>query len=416
MIAQEVFMDILALHRQGYSYRAIARKLSIHRNTVKKYVEGKQNPTYSKKQRAGILTPFKQIIQDWLEEDDYKATWIFDKIKQLGYPGSYDTVKEFVREVKKRRARLAYLRFETMPGMQAQMDWGVFKTPQDNAAFYAFVMVLGYSRAMYVEFVERCTFEAFLDCHIHAFHFLGGVPTEILYDNMKNVVINRKNGRVNFNIEFVHFSNHYGFTPRACPPYSPWVKGKVERPVDYIRERFWRGYRFDDIDRCNRDVRQWLNQTANSRTHGTHGQPVLTRWQEERFRLNRLPAGDYDTSMKFWRKVYKDCRVSYNGNSYHLPHEVVGKKVLLKVKKGRIKFYYDDHLLATYTEPPGKNQFIENPLFYQKLKNDKEQWRRKFRNTGKTTCSPVNKTLCPQVAARDLREYEQLAGGASWSN
>jgi transposase len=104
------------------------------------------------------------------------------------------------------------------------MDWADFRIGR-REMIHAFVMALGFSRAMYVEFVERCTFETFLDCHIHAFHFLGGVPAEVLYDNMKNVVVSRKGTTVRFNAEFVHFANHYGFTTRACPPYSPWVKG-----------------------------------------------------------------------------------------------------------------------------------------------------------------------------------------------
>jgi transposase len=143
-----------------------------------------------------------------------------------------------------------------------------------TTTFYAFVLLLGYSRAMYIEFVERCTLETFMDCHIHAFHFPQGVPAEILYDNMKNVVLGRENGKTVFNLEFLHFAHHYGYQPKACPPYSPWVKGKVERPMDYIRERFWRGYVYSSLPRTNEDVTVWIDETANRRIHGTH-RPVL---------------------------------------------------------------------------------------------------------------------------------------------
>ena len=111
-----------------------------------------------------------------------------------------------------------------------------------------FLMVLGYSRTMYVEFVEECSLETFLDCHIRAFRYLQGVPSEILYDNMKQVVIGRNKGKATLNNEFLlHFAHHYGFTPKACPPYSPWVKGKAERPMDYVRQRFWRGYAYRNL-------------------------------------------------------------------------------------------------------------------------------------------------------------------------
>jgi len=209
-----------------------------------------------------------------------------------------------------------------------------------------------------------------------------------------------------FNHEFLSFTNHYGFSPKVCPPYSPWpmfnsdknissdinmlqaekissgttitckfstlyipvalqmknarffleiisffglktskiakstkillnvgwVKGKVERPMDYIRQRFWRGYHYSSLARSNTDLENWLHETANCRLHGTHRQSVNERWQQEK--LGELPQADYDTSIKVYRKVYKDCQLSYNGNRYVIPYHVVGKIVLLKIKHG----------------------------------------------------------------------------------
>ena len=422
MISTEVFMDILALRRQGLSMRYIARKLGIHRNTVKRYLESKVPPKYCKRKRKGsILDPYKQIIDDYLQQDDYRATWLLDRISKMGYQGSYDTVKTYVRQVKERLTRLAYIRFETEPGLQAQVDWGDFQVQEPNGlvtTIYAFVMVLGFCRAMYVEFVSRCTLEAFMDCHILAFRYLKGVPAEILYDNMKNVVIGRKHGRVDFNVEFLHFAGHYQFQPKPCPPYSPWVKGKAERPMDYLRERFWRGYVYNSIDQANRDVFDWLNEVANQRIHGTHRQPVAVRWHNEIEHLGKLPANDYDTSVKVFRKVYKDCQVSYNCNHYVVPYHVVGKKILLKIKNGTIRFYNDDQLLATYHEPEGQYHLIANPLFYEQLKQDKQQQRRKYgRSKGKATRGLINGSLFPQVDYRPLADYERFAqGGVAWNN
>ncbi len=422
MIATEVFMDILALHRQGHSMRWIAKKLGIHRNTVKKYITPKKPPQYTKKKRReSILAPYHQLIHDWLTADDYSATWIFDKLKDLGYTGGYDTVRSFVREVKGQRATQAYIRFETEPGRQAQMDWADFKivSPGGLSQFiYLFVLVLGFSRALFAWLVERCTLEAFLDSHIKAFRYLGGVPAEVLYDNMKHVVIGQKDGQTIFNHEFVHFAAHYGFTPIPCPPYSPWVKGKVERPIDYLRERFWRGYRFESIDRANADLCKWLDTVANQREHGTHHQLVAERWQHDRLKLGPLPTSDYDTSIKVFRKVYKDCQVAYNANRYIVPHHVVGKRILLKIKDGTIRFFHDDELLATYQEPDGKHQLVGNRLFYEQLKRDQAQRRRKYgRHKGAATRGLTNESLFPQVMYRPLTDYERLAkGGAAWNS
>jgi hypothetical protein len=165
--------------------------------------------------------------------------------------------------------------------------------------------------------MKSCTMQTFMDAHIRAFHYLGGSPLEILYDNMKHVVIGRNDGKAEFNVEFSHFARHYGFKPVPCPPYSPWVKGKVERPVDFIRESFWRGYCFTSIEQANRDLLEWLSKIANCRVHGTYGQPVDVRWQQEKTRLCQCPSSDYDTSIKLYRKVYKDCMISYKAQPQH---------------------------------------------------------------------------------------------------
>jgi transposase len=416
MITEEAFMDIMALHRQGHSIRFIAKKLGMHRNTVNKFIQGRRFPAYNRGKRGiCILTPFVRIILDWLSQDDYRASWVFDRIKQIGYGGSYETVKKFIRPIKEQQARIAYARFETMPGLQAQVDWADFQIAEPNgktSMVYLFILVLGYCRAIYAEFVRRCTLESFLDGHIHAFHYLGGVASELLYDNMKHVVIRHLVGRVNFNPELFHFAHHYGFTPKACPPYAPWVKGKVERPVDYIRESFWRGYNFRDLETANRDLHIWLDTVANRRIHGTHRQPVKERWQQEKPHLGGLPSADYDTSLKVFRKVYKDCQVSYEANHYLLPHHVVGKKVLLKVKNGTIGFFDDDQLLVSYAQSEGKHQFVGNPLFYEALKADRDLQRRKYGCCkGKATRGLSIGSLFPQVMYRPLADYESAIGG-----
>ena len=425
MIAGEVFMDILSYYRQGFSLRAISRKLGIHRETVKKYVSQPQSPRYHKTQRKdSILSPFHQMIDDWLAQDDYRGTWIYQRIKNLGYAGGYDTVKHFVRSVKARNRRQAYIRFETIPGLQGQVDWGDFKVVVPGAAdltLYLFVLVLGYSRAMYAEFVVQCTLQAFMDVHIRALKYLGGVPFELLYDNMRHVFAGRHNGKPVVNVEFTHFAAHYGFKPVLCPPYSPWVKGKVERPMDYIREAFWRGYRFTDIETANRDLLGWLSDTANRRVHGTLRQPVDMRWQQEAKSLSPVMP-DYDTAIKVYRKVYKDCMVAYDTSRYQVPPEAVGKKVLLKIKDGLLRIYDDDRLLKTYALSEEKGRWVTDPAITEQiLDRRREQAARPpyGRNKGKaTTRGLVNASLFPQVSYRPLAVYEQLAqnGGGVWTS
>jgi transposase len=185
-------------------------------------------------------------------EDDFSATWIFDKLKGLGYTGGYDTVRCFVRDIKAQQASQAYIRFETEPGRQAQMDWADFKiiSPGGHSvnsftcSSWSWDSPGPCSPGSWSAAAWKPSWTATSRPSVT----WAACPRRVLYDNMKHVVIGQKDRKAVFNHEFVHFAAHYGFTPIAAPPYSPWVKGKVERPIDYIRERFWRGYRFETIE------------------------------------------------------------------------------------------------------------------------------------------------------------------------
>ncbi len=427
MVEKEECMDIWSLKRQGFSNRAIGRRLGLDRRTVAKYMAQREFPEYTVVHRQSGLAPYHQMIKDWLSDEDYQATRIHDLVQLQGYTGSYETVKRHVRCVKGKRDRVAYVRFETNPGLQAQVDFGDFKvTSQDGeeVTVYAFVMVLGFSRHMYVEFVEHCTMTIFLDCHKNAFGHFGGVPGEILYDNMKNVVIRRlaclhaparQTGCAVFNNTLLDFSAHYGFKPVACPPYSPWYKGKVERPMTYIRERFWRGYSFVDLARANRDVLDWVGTFAFHRIHGTTHQKVSERFKTEQSHLGEIPNRPYDTSEKVTRKVYKDCQISFGGNRYVVPHKMVGKRVLLKIKNGMIRIFHDEALLAVYRIPEGKGELVAHPRFYAALREDMEQNQRKYRTPpgkGKATRGLLKNGLRFEVVeTRPLSAYDALIGG-----
>lgn len=381
MIMMEVLMDIRSLAKQGYTLRAIARMTGKHRDTVKKYLDEKALPVYHPICRASKLEPFKTLIEGWLGQQDYQATRIHELLLAQGFKGSYSIVKRHMGRLKEQRDRVAYVRFETLPGQQAQVDFGDFAiecADGTKLTIYCFIMVLGFSRKMYVEFIDRCTLANFLACHIRAFAFFGGIPAEILYDNMKNVVIKKLVGAVQWNLHFMQFCVHYGFKPLTTPAYSPWAKGKVERPINYIRERFWRGYMFSNIAELNRNILEWIKTVADERTHGTTHEKPADRFEKERPSLGLLPTDVYDVSEKCYRKVYKDCQISFDGNRYIVPHEYVGKTVLLKIKDGQLRIFFDDKIIASYDIPQGKGKTLGWEL-YERLRKDQDQLRRKYR-------------------------------------
>ena len=417
-------MDILVLWRQGLTQRKIARRLGISRNTVKKYIEEQTQPLVKRerKKRQSILDSYMGNITAYLEEDEsYQATWIYDQLLKMGYTGSYETVKRKVHELKERHQRIAYQRFETEPGHQGQVDFGEFQIRQADGSIrkvYLFSMILGYSRKIYGEFIGQCDLPAFLDCHIHAFEYFGGVPDEILYDRMRNVFIGKIGGKDKFNDTLVGFAYHYGFKPKVAPAYAAWVKGKVERPYRFIREGFWRGYGYSCIETANRDLAAWLEQKED-RIHGTTHERVSERFKRERPCLNRLPHTFFDTSYRIYRKVYKDCTFRFDSNSYVVPHTLVGETVTLRVKGGSMRIFHGNTLIVTYAIPDSKGHLIQDKRFYEALRQDQEMNRRKYHRSShpygkrgkgraKGTISPSKPLYDMDVEVRPSQAYDAL--------
>lgn len=411
-------MEILDLHRSGLSQREIARKLGISRNTVKKYIE---NPESCIKdtdacQRQSILDPYEGAIKAWLDEDEYyKSTWIYDRLVNQGYTGSYETVKRKVGKLKKNKQKIAYMRFETEPGHQAQVDFGEFQIDLPDGSvkkLYLFSMILGYSRKIYTEFIEKCDMPSFLDCHIHAFDYFKGVPDQILYDRMKNVYIAKLAGKHKFNATLIGFALHYGFTPQVAPAYAAWVKGKVERPYTFIREGFWRGYGYVNTARANKDLWSWILK-KDERIHGTTHEKISVRFEREQPHLNSIPYQAFDTSYRIYRKVYKDCTVHFESNRYVLPHPLVGKQVILRIKNDQLRVFDNHHLVVVYDIPHTKGNLVQKKRFYEALKKDLDMNRRKYNHSrkkgrAKQTISPTAPGYEMDVEIRSILEYEQF--------
>ena len=414
-------MDILTLSRKGLRQRAIARKLGISRTTVKKYLVN-PDPAFAPatgRKRKSQLDPFADNIEAWLNEDPfYSAAWIYDRLRPMGFCGSYEIVKRKVGNLKNQRQAVAYMRFETEPGYQAQVDFGEFQIAHADGRIeklYLFAMILGYSRRIYAQFIERCDLPTFLDCHINAFVHFGGVPAQILYDRMKNVYIGKLAGKTRFNDTLVGFALHYGFEPQVAPAYAAWVKGKIERPFSFIREGFWRGYNHFCLDTSNRDLGGWLTQ-KDQRVHGTTHEVVATRFEREQPHLKSLPPQPFDTSYRVYRKVAKDCTVRFEGNSFVVPHTLVGRQIILRVKENTMRIFDDDRLVVTYTIPATRGNLVQDKRFYQALKHDRQMIKRKYGNgargkgRAKRTISPSKPLYDMDVFIRPVCEYDRLIG------
>jgi len=417
-------VEISFLNRQGHSYREIARKTGRDRRTVKRYAENPEliGQGRTKVERGSILDRFVPVIESWLGEDgEYRASWILDQIRKIGYTGSYTIVKDLVREIKQEKSRIAYLRFETEPGRQAQVDFGDFKVVKPDGSertLYKFSLILGFSRTAYCEFVDRCDMTSFLDAHQRAFAYLGGVPAEILYDRMRNVFIKKLAGKTQFTQGLMTLADHYGFTPEVAPAYSPWVKGKVERPMDFIREGFWRGYCFTDIETANRDLLAFIEEKSH-RVHGTTGEKVCDMFASEKAFLMSLPASTCDVSERLYRKVEKDCTISVDGSRYEVPHTLVGKKIIVRLADGVLRVYEGDSLMARHERSPAKGRLVQLPGLRAAILGDREMNARKYarppKGKGKATISPRLGKYAVEVQTRPLSVYGQIGGGVGYA-
>lgn len=250
MLDMEEWMNIKSMKREGHSIRGISRRTGRSRNTVRKVLRGKAPERKKRKPKVSILDGYKKYLKNRYKETGLSAVRLLEEIEGMGYRGSVDTVRRYLRELdeENRISSKATVRFETPPGRQAQVDWAeIGSMPDENGLrnkVYAFVMVLGFSRMTYVEFTRSMKLDVLMSCHQRAFEYFGGHTQEILYDNMAQVRL--PSGKLN--PEMLDFLGFYGITPKTHRPYRPRTKGKVERAVRYLKDNFIKGREFEGFE------------------------------------------------------------------------------------------------------------------------------------------------------------------------
>ncbi|MBD8524368.1 IS21 family transposase [Pseudomarimonas arenosa] len=302
MLVQEDAVEIEVLLKQGMGVREVARRCGVSRNTVRRVRDEGSRRRYRRAERASKLDPFQDYVRDRLAAAApawIPATVILREIRELGYRGSHSILRAFMASLRPVKPPEPVVRFETAPGQQMQIDWAEFRF--DGLRWFAFVVVLGYSRWIFGRFVDDQRFETLRDLHVAAFEAMGGVPREGLYDNMATVVLKRDadgKGRHRFHDGMLTLSREYGFTLRLCKPYRARTKGKVERGIRYVRESFFEPLRAEFRQRgealtlniVNARFADWQASIANQRVHGTTGERPADRLLLERAKLLPLPG------------------------------------------------------------------------------------------------------------------------------
>ncbi|HLN60907.1 MAG TPA: IS21 family transposase [Symbiobacteriaceae bacterium] len=399
-------MDLRELYDQGLSVTEIARRTGRDRKTVRKWVKTQGLPKRQKRSVPSKLDPYKSFILEQMRKGVTNAAKMLRMLQQRGFDGKERIVRAFMAPYRPMAETSATVRFETEPGQQAQVDWAEFGTIQMGAKqfkLYAFIMVLAYSRALYLEFTTSTDQGTFLRCHINAFRFFGGVTKEILYDNLKSVVKERDDaGRPVFNARFLDFAAFYGFRPRACKPYHAWTKGKVERPVHYIRQNFWQGISFTSVLDLNNQAAIWRDTVANVRIHATTGvQPVVRLAEENLTPLN--VRADFDTSMYTSRRVSREATISFEGNRYSVPWHLAGRDVLIRLlpDRKRLQVLWQEQVVAQHSRADGTGQFVRDAAHYEGLTRAR---------AGRPVMVLGERPGPDTVEQRPLSVYDELAG------
>ena len=371
----DVRAEVMRLHYlEGLSMRAIARRLRLARRTVQRHLAKlppAQKPTPAP--RTSLLDTYDITIQALLKDTpELKAPQILERLRPLGYSGGITILRDRVRELRPKPKPAAFLTLDFHPGEAMQVDWADFgfALPGVPRRVSAFVAVLCYSRLLYLEFTVSQAMGSFLRCMDRALAFFGGVTTVDIFDNMKTVVLEHpRSGPVRFNPRFLSYANvRGGFAVVACSPATPTAKGRVERPISFVRDRFWNGRRFLHLADLNFQASAWRDDFANRRQHAETGKvPALAFEHEESPRLRPLAATPFDTDDVEPVSVTKLYRVPFDRNRYSVPWRLSGQSLVVRADDHSVGVFVGPKQIAVHQRSWGTGGDLEHPSHRKKI-------------------------------------------------
>jgi transposase len=364
------------LLKEGYSRQAVADILNVSARSVYNYEHDKvfgSGKARGRPKGGGKLSPFAGVIDAALDKDFHiNADVLLNKLTLMGYTGKITILRDYICKKRNELFNAAVRRFETMPGQQAQVDWmyaGYVVINGSKVKRYAFIMKLGYSRRSYIEFTTSMEQSVLFACMINAFNHFGGIPEEILFDNMKTAFIyNAGNNAWEVNVRMAAFAAHYGFSPRRCRAYRPKTKGKVEREVRYVRTSFLPSIGGDlslvPTSRLNELVELWMER-VDAKVIRDFGQTRMERFTEETIHLRSLPQAHFEYRHPELIVVKRDGRFLFQTNQYSMPAAYRGKQLegLLNPTDNTLSLKYDGAVVRTVTlAPAGAKKTIDDPV------------------------------------------------------
>jgi transposase len=371
MLEKAMQITIETLWKQGKSKSEISRVTGHDWKTVNKIIKSLQTGKYpQKKPHPKILDKHKEQVLEFLEKG-LSGVRIQEELNRLGVKVSYSAVKKYLSDIKKKQK--ISVRFHTKPAEEAQVDFGYVGLTPDNKGkkrkTWIFNMRLSYSRLDYYEKVYDQKVETFIQCHINAFNFFGGVPHYVRIDNLKAAILDANFYEPIYQALYKQFADYCAFGPIPCRVRQPQEKGKVEAGIKYVKSNFFSGRKFTNSNDVDRQLRYWLDHTCNTRVHGTTRKiPKEVFNAEEKDGLKKLPEKEFCIPKVGERIVYNDCHVYMDYNYYSVPFEYVGNTVEVGVENKLVKISYKGKQIAVHQKCEDRGSFITQESHYPKFK------------------------------------------------
>ncbi len=381
MIPKETEAEIVRLyHGEKWPIGTIAAQLGIHHTTVQRVLQQLGVDAKAVAPRPSIVDPYVPFVVEQLTKyPRLRASRLFVMLKERGYPGGPDHLRRIVGRIRPKRPAEAFQRLRTLPGEQAQVDWAHFGKLEVGRAvrpLWAFVMVLSYSRRLFLRFFPGAAMPFFLRGHLEAFADFGGVPRVLLYDNLKSAVLERRGDAIRFHPTMLALSAHYRFEPRPVAVARGNEKGRVERAIRYVREAFFEARAFNDLADLNRQAAEWTATTSLNRPWvDDRTRTVRQSFDDEQRLLLPLPDDAFPADERVEAEVGKTPYVRFDLNDYSVPHDRTHRTLVVFANMETVRIVDGNTLVASHARCWDRAQQLEDPRHIERLAQEKRRAR-----------------------------------------
>jgi transposase len=381
VIAKETEAEIVRLyHGERWPIGTIAGQLGLHHTTVQRVLRQTGVDPKVVAPRPSIVDPFVPFIVEQLEKyPELRSTRVFSMLKERGYEGGPDHIRRVVGRLRPKKPAEAFQRLRTLPGEQAQVDWAHFGKLQIGRALrplWAFVVVLSYSRRIFLRFFPGAAMPFFVRGHVEAFAEFGGVARVLLYDNLKSAVVERHGDAIRFHPTLLALSAHYRFEPRPVAVARGNEKGRVERAIRYVRDAFFAARSYTDLVDLNRQAVQWTATAALERSWiEDRSRTVRQAFEDEQSRLRPLPDDRFPAHERLEVEVGKTPYVRFDLNDYSVPHDRTQRTLVVFADLDELRVVEGNVVVATHSRCWDRGQQIEQAEHLERLVKEKRQAR-----------------------------------------